>query len=321
MIDDKLPLVSILCDTYNHEKYIAQALDGFIMQKTNFPFEIIVHDDASTDRTAQIIKEYEIKYPDLIMAIYQTVNQYSQEDVNIWADITFPKARGKYIALCEGDDYWTDPYKLQRQVNFLEANSDFSLCFHKVKIKAENKLIKDYLTKVPKEVSIINDLAKRGNYIHTCSVVFKNPKKYEVPPDIVTGDYALYLLITKDGSKIKYFNEVMSVYRMHKLGVWSFHDKVDKVKKEILFISIMSKTLPTEPASLLLYRLFIIFTNNYASLKNEEEKNSLLQFMISKTDIIDKNFLLALLVFKNELTSRSYFFHVLKEKLVRGFTR
>ena len=127
MKNNSLPLVSILCDTFNHEKYISQALDGFIMQQTSFPFEIIVHDDASTDNTAQIIREYELKYPDLFVPIYQTENQFSKPEVNIWTDITFPKARGKYIALCEGDDYWTDPLKLQKQVDFLEENPEYGM--------------------------------------------------------------------------------------------------------------------------------------------------------------------------------------------------
>lgn len=112
------PLVSISCITYNHVSYIRQCLDGFLMQKTDFPFEIVVHDDASTDKTAEIVREYEKKYPNIIKPIYELENQYSKPGISI-NDITFPYLRGKYIALCEGDDYWIDENKLQMQVDFL----------------------------------------------------------------------------------------------------------------------------------------------------------------------------------------------------------
>lgn len=116
------PLVSICCTTYNHGKFIQDAIEGFLMQKTNFPIEIIIHDDASTDNTATIVKQYAEKHPGLIITILQTINQYSQ-GIKPWPNFVFPKARGKYIALCEGDDYWTDPLKLQKQVDFLEGNN------------------------------------------------------------------------------------------------------------------------------------------------------------------------------------------------------
>lgn len=120
------PLVSIDCITYNHEAFISEAIESFLMQKTDFTFEILIHDDASTDQTATIIRDYEKKYPDIIKPIYQKENQYSQ-DVEISRQFQFPRAMGKYIAFCEGDDYWTDPYKLQKQVDFLEAHPDHGL--------------------------------------------------------------------------------------------------------------------------------------------------------------------------------------------------
>ena len=120
------PLVSILCATYNQKDYIAQTIEGFLMQNVDFPLDIIIHDDASTDGTAEIVREYTQKHPDIIKPILQTVNQYSQ-NVNIWNTFIYPKAQGKYFADCEGDDYWTDPNKLQRQVDFLESHPDYIL--------------------------------------------------------------------------------------------------------------------------------------------------------------------------------------------------
>lgn len=125
------PMVSVCCITYNQAPYIAKALEGFQMQRTTFPYEVIVHDDASTDGTREILARYASKHPDLIFPIFQNENQYSR-NVPISAEFVFKKARGKYIALCEGDDYWTDEEKLQWQVDFLEANPTIAMCTHEV---------------------------------------------------------------------------------------------------------------------------------------------------------------------------------------------
>lgn len=125
------PLVSVICLVFNHGKYLRQCLDGFVCQKTSFPFEIIIHDDASTDNSQEIIKEYVAKYPNLFVPILQTENQYSK-GVRIGFTFMYPKARGKYIAECEGDDYWTDPLKLQKQVDAMEIHPECTICFHRV---------------------------------------------------------------------------------------------------------------------------------------------------------------------------------------------
>lgn len=116
-------LVSIICDVYNHEPYLRLCLDGFIFQKTNFPFEVLIHDDASTDNSASIIIEYTKKYPDIFKPIIQKENQYSKK-VGIWKTFQFPRVSGKYVAFCEGDDYWIDPLKLQKQVDYLETHPE-----------------------------------------------------------------------------------------------------------------------------------------------------------------------------------------------------
>lgn len=121
-----IPLVSINCITYNHCKYIRDAIEGFLMQRTNFPVEILIHDDASTDGTAEIIREYEKQYPNIIRPLYEEENQWVKGRRGSMV-FNFPRALGKYIAFCEGDDYWTDPYKLQKQVDFLESHPDYGL--------------------------------------------------------------------------------------------------------------------------------------------------------------------------------------------------
>lgn len=203
-------LVSIWCTAYNHESYIRQCLEGFVMQKTNFKFEAIVHDDASTDSTAAIIMEYAEKYPDIIQPIFQIENQYSQKHINMMQTFFMPRAKGKYIALCEGDDYWTDPYKLQRQVDFLENHHDYSL-------SAENAL-RLYLStnKVEKfsdrdsgdvlvdELIIIRQFA-------TASVLFRK-KALVIPDNVNVYDTFLWCLIAQSG-KIHYLDIVSSVYR------------------------------------------------------------------------------------------------------------
>ncbi len=133
-------MVSISCITFNHEQYISDAIESFLMQQTNFNYEILIHDDASTDRTVEIIKEYQKKYPNLIKPIYQTENQYSKG-----ADVSFineKRAVGKYLSICEGDDYWTDPHKLQKQFDFMEEHPECSLCVHGGKVVSTEKQLK-----------------------------------------------------------------------------------------------------------------------------------------------------------------------------------
>lgn len=220
------PSVSICCMTYNQENFIRDCLDGFVMQQTTFPFEILVHEDASTDNTAAIVKEYESKYPHLFRCVYQTVNQFVIQNTLI--NILFPMVKGKYIAMCEGDDYWTDPLKLQKQVDFLEANPDYAICFHNCEV-----VYWDNNKEVEKEIFHKNGFRDTTNIVElivdewfmpTASVVFRNVIK-KLPnwfSKSMSGDIPLYLLLAKHG-KIKYHNEIMSVYRKHPQGISLFH--------------------------------------------------------------------------------------------------
>ena len=127
-LEQNKPLVAIHCMVYNHAPYLRDCFEGFVMQQTNFPFVAIVHDDASTDNSADIIREYETRYPHIFKPIYQTENQHSKSGVSVVRLINeaIQKTGAKYIAMCEGDDYWTDPLKLQKQVDFMEANPEYS---------------------------------------------------------------------------------------------------------------------------------------------------------------------------------------------------
>ncbi|HUZ60767.1 MAG TPA: glycosyltransferase [Hanamia sp.] len=216
------PLVSIVCTTYNHQSYIKDALEGFVMQQTNFSFEIIVHDDASTDNTASIVKEYEEKFPELFVNIYQTVNQFSLKEVNIWTEITFPIARGKYIALCEGDDYWTDPLKLQKQVDFLERNKEYSMVCHDALIlnQIDNFSRLFYNSNNKKHTFSTNDTFN----VHLCptaSILFRKLPDFlneQFSKGRNSGDQMLIQLISLTGLIFR-MDDVMSVYRILPQGI------------------------------------------------------------------------------------------------------
>ncbi len=217
-------MVSIICNTYNHENYIKDALDGFLMQRTNFVYEILVHDDASTDKTADIIRNYEKKYPNIIKPIYQTENQYSK-GMGTVSKIQFSRVRGKYIALCEGDDFWTDSFKLQKQVDALEQHPEIDICAHKTAVvSAETKTILDY--KAPENentvISAEHVIAGGGGFVATCSLVFRAGLNETVPEfrKTMPFDYTLQIHGALRGGMI-YLNENMASYRWLSKGSWS----------------------------------------------------------------------------------------------------
>lgn len=269
------PLVSISCITYNHEKYIEDALQGFLSQETDFPFEILIHDDASTDRTVNILHEYEVKYPKLIKPIYQKENQYSR-GIKISATYQHPRALGKYIAMCEGDDYWTNPLKLQKQTDFLDNNPNFSICFHNMQIIYEDEPHLNRVSNIKqKGITNIKTLA-RCNYIYTASCIFR--KNFSVFPDwyykCPVGDYPLHLLNAQYG-KIKFINEVMGVYRVHKGGVWENTNLSYRLEKWAEMLEILKSKFDSKVNEILnnsLYKLYFELAGYY--LKNGNlEKN------------------------------------------------
>ncbi|RMB57435.1 glycosyltransferase [Dokdonia sinensis] len=240
-----IPKVSIVCATYNQQKYISQAIDSFLMQECNFDFEIIIHDDCSTDGTSQIIRDYEKKYPQLIKPIYQEENIYSQGK-KPWV-FCLKKAKGNYIALSDGDDYWTDPLKLQKQVDFLDVNEDFNICFHRANLLRNSNDLS--LHPIPDISSngeyIYKDLLEYYNFITTASVVTRKPDIIKFSTwfnKLPFGDMGLYL-ICAEGKKIKCLDDVMSVYRIHNEGLWSKLDKFKEKENYLSFYKIVSPYL------------------------------------------------------------------------------
>jgi len=210
-------MVTIRCLAYNHEPYIRQCLDGFVMQKTNFRFEAIVHDDASTDGTADIIREYAEKYPDIIKPIFETENQYSKRDGSI-RRIMNEHTHGKYVAMCEGDDYWIDPLKLQKQVDILNSDEQIGLCYTKAKkfnqtsgkfdtdlCGLEYKGFSQMLRENP--VVTLTTMYRRNLYDKYIKDVNPYTKFWKM------GDYPLWLWIAAH-YKVKYLSDVTGVYRV-----------------------------------------------------------------------------------------------------------
>jgi glycosyltransferase involved in cell wall biosynthesis len=210
--------------TFNHEKFIADAIEGVLLQRASFPIELVIGEDCSTDRTREICLDYQRKYPEVIRVLCRAQNFGMQKN---FMD-TIQSCRGEYVALCEGDDFWTKSSKLQEQVNFLEGNSDFAICHHRVALKYEGVSGGDGLSPNCPEVTTFEDLATR-QHIATASCVFRN-KLFEFPPfflEVSGTDYALHLLNSFHG-KINYLDEVMAVYRIHDQGAWSGFDYVKR---------------------------------------------------------------------------------------------
>lgn len=240
-----IPLVTTRTITYMHEHFIRECIESILMQKTNFPVEVIIHDDASTDKTADIMREYQVKHPRLIKAIYQEENQYSKPLKGNIVESIQKLIQGKYIALCEGDDYWTDPLKLQKQVDFLERNTKYVLCFHNAEIKHENNsLLNKPFCDLDKTTFTIEDVITRRWFIPTQSIVYKRDL-LDVRPTwmsyVYNGDLALQLMLADKGN-FYYFDDIMSVYRRHGLSVqkqlnYSEYRVKNKVKEVLLYFN------------------------------------------------------------------------------------
>ena len=245
--------VSVLCLAFNHEKYIADAIEGFLSQKTTFPFEIIIHDDASTDSTAEIIRSYEAEYPNLIKPIYQKENQYSQ-GISINKDFFLPNTHGKYVALCDGDDYWTDPSKLQKQFDALEAHPDCLMCLHKVwdyNINEGEKQAKKYLPKSELSTGVIPserffEVIGNGDFFNEVCYFFRADayREYQTHYPLFAQKYMKsktddmpMLLYFGDRANVYYISDEMAVYRRFNAGSWSAGQTQKSTEELAIFFS------------------------------------------------------------------------------------
>lgn len=217
--------VSICCITYNHGKYIRKALDSFLLQKRNFGIEILINDDASTDDTQDIIREYERKYPEIIKPIYHSENMYSQGVTNPSGMYNFPRAEGKYIAMCEGDDYWCDDEKLQMQVDYMEDHPEVSFCFHAAKIENLDASFSPSLIRPYERDGIISakEVINKKTHYPTASLLLKTEYMKKLPQyyfDCKVGDIPMQIISVKYGDAY-YIDRIMSVYRMGVPTSWT----------------------------------------------------------------------------------------------------
>lgn len=304
--------VSVLCTAYNQEKYIRNTLEGFVNQNTNFNYEVLVHDDASTDNTVKIIEEYKKKYPKIIKTIYQKQNQYSL-GIQIWDDILYSMVKGKYIATCEGDDYWCDNNKLQKQFDFMESNEDVALCTHNTKIYDLNK---------QKNVGFFNnwhevhELSPEevffGTKVHTSSYfarkeLFNRPdfsKKYWF------GDLTIRTLGYYQG-KVVCLPDVMSVYNSNNpLGAYANEAKLKKnnfAQRRNLIRSY--------------YKEYNIYTkgkyNAWVELREEECDYAIMMDYLLKNHIKKKEFN----VYKSKIYKNKYFNKFLRKDRIKNYLK
>jgi len=283
LIENLIPKASIFMMVYNHEKYLEVALKSILFQKCNFDFEIVIGEDNSKDGSRDLLLDYANRFPGKFKLLLHDENIGAQKNQMR----VFDNCIGKYIAMCEGDDYWTDPLKLQKQVDFLEANPDYVLCFHEVNVlKSDGNIVEDFITKVPENYETIESLATFGNYIHTPSVVFRNiirkfPFEFELSP---IGDYFLYMLLAEHG-KLKFLKEKMAVYRFES-GIYSKLEFTQKNKKWNRTLILILSYCKDDAVKLILFnKLFKTLKLNDTIKLGEKIKPSLKKSLIKSVKL------------------------------------
>ena len=278
-----ITMVSILCNAYNQEKYIKDALDGFVMQETSFPYEVLIHDDASTDGTADVIREYEKMYPNIIKPIYQKENQYSK-NFGIIRKIQKERASGKYVAMCEGDDYWTDPHKLQKQFDFMENNPDYTLCGCTTSWLniLTGKIEKCSKTEYDRDVRLEELVTPFGGRVFPFASFFLRAEIWKELPNwgFPVGDIPLSYYAALMG-KVRMLADCMCVYRWHSDGSWTLRNadankRIDIYEKMILGLEKVNsfsegKYCDIFERGILKYKYLIALMNkDFNSIRNTE---------------------------------------------------
>ncbi|HXB71939.1 MAG TPA: glycosyltransferase [Candidatus Acidoferrales bacterium] len=235
--------------TYNHEKFINSAIESVISQRVGFRYELVIGEDCSTDRTREIVKSYEARNQHLIRTQLHSQNQGAQECFlqALWA------CRGRYVAILEGDDYWTSPHKLQTQVDILERHPEFSICCHRAKVIYENGNQEPWeYPMLDRTVLTLEDLL-RENFIPTCSTMFRLGLLIDIPEwyrKVIVADWALHLLLAQYGD-IALIPETMSVYRVHGGGSWSKLDASTMARHRLGLFRQLEGYLPAQYTGLI----------------------------------------------------------------------
>lgn len=274
-----MPKVSVCMVTYNHGKFIREAIDGVLAQQTDFEVELIIGNDRSPDNTDAIIKDILEKHP----KAHQIKYFNHAENKGMMANFGFVlgQCKGQYIAMCDGDDYWTNPLKLQKQVDFLDANPDYSICFHKTKVlKPNGEIISDYITVIPEQHETIEDLVLWGNYLHTVTVVYRNvirelPFEFYYSP---IGDFFMHIMVARHG-KIKLIDEEMAVYRQG-VGVLTQQQEINSTFNLVRFYSCVLSYLDED------HLLKVIHERQTRVI---ESYNNHAKFKFSSTEYLAKN--------------------------------
>lgn len=248
--------VSIECLVYNHAPFLRDCFDGFVMQKTDFDFEVLVHDDASKDGSQEIIKEYTAKYPDLFFPVLQTENQWSK-GVHIWTKYQMNRVRGKYIAVCEGDDFWTDPLKLQKQVDILEADPTLSCVVTNCSIVDRNSKVlqpvrERYVVKDNIEGRYnLHQFFSNGHQYPTLTAVYRFDICQQINDDYLKcrgkflGDWMLWVLLHTKGD-IYYLNQVTGAYRINPNSITHTQNEVARCKEDFTIRRNLKALIPKE---------------------------------------------------------------------------
>lgn len=254
-------LVAIHCLVYNHEPYLRDCFEGFVKQKTNFRFVAIVHEDVSTDGSAAIIREYEKKYPDIFRPIYETENQWSKHDGSLERIMNeaIDATGAKYVAMCEGDDYWTDPLKLQKQVDKLEADETLMMCCTACSVvdnlnQTIHPVRPEPVVKDNKEgrYSLRDFIGEKHQY-PTASVVYRNThvdevrSKYAHTENAFLGDWTMWICLLIYGD-MYFLNEVTCAYRVNPTSVTHTVGRVARAKANRDICRKVADILPEEYA-------------------------------------------------------------------------
>lgn len=270
------PKVTILCFTYNQKKFIGDALEGFEKQTIFDDCEVLIHDDCSSDDTIELIEEFKTKYPGKVQIFKEKTNRFSKGDYGFFADM-FRYARGRYITWCEGDDYWTDAYKLQKQIEILDANKSFGLCFHPVKIIFDDGRPAETYPIMPVEDFNVDYLYKM-NFMQTNSVMYRKRDYKTLGTNFLPIDWYMHAYHLKGkNNKIGFIRDVMSVYRVNKNGVWyeshldieSFWEK--QWRNHITFYEALSKIAVNRTQKDNINRNEYLLINSLQKLKNGEK--------------------------------------------------